>query len=186
MVFNTSVRPDPAPDDPVLGGRFDARHHGVAYLYAAHAEEGALAEALVRDLGYTATGARPLPPARVRGRVSSALTCAREVRLVVVHGAGAQQIGQDDWLTRCDETNYPVCRRWAEAIRGWRPDVDGLTWRSKRDREQRVRVLWGPTATAAHGCGFIEPSGPPPEPIDAGAGLLRLKDFLTAWRLYLE
>lgn len=100
--------------------------------------------------------------------------------------AGAPQIGQDDWLTRCDEDGYPCCREWASAIRRWAPDAEGLTWLSKRDPGQRVVMLRGDPAGAVAGCGLVVGTADPFEPLERGAGRIRLDAFLTRWRLYLE
>lgn len=114
----------------------------------------------------------------------------RDVELVEVQGAAAEQLGQDDWLTRCDEDAYPLTRRWAAAVRAWLPPPrrDGLGWPSKRDPRQRVMVLWGEPAHAATGCGLLEPgdAGAPGEALDGGFGLVRLSAFVAPWRLYLE
>ena len=107
----------------------------------------------------------------------------RDLNLVVVCGAGAQQLGQDDWLTHCDEIDYPICRTWAAAIHAWEPEADGLIWRSKRDPGERVAVLWSDPELPAP----IEPTKPPSsEPLLHGPAALRLKSFLVRWRLYIE
>ncbi|HXN62592.1 MAG TPA: RES family NAD+ phosphorylase [Acidimicrobiales bacterium] len=188
--FNLTPRPPPPPGDPVEGGRFDSIDGSYAYLYAALTEEGAFCESFVRDLDYARAGPRPLPWARVSGKVVSTVRTCRDVELVEIQGAAAEQLGQDDWLTRCDEDAYPLTRRWATAVRAWLPPThrDGLGWQSKRDPEQRVMVLWGEPAGAPTGCQVLEPDDgvAQSEALDGGFGLVRLSAFLTPWRLYLE
>jgi hypothetical protein len=188
VAFNPTLRPAQPPGGPVLGGRFDTLDGSYAYLYAADSEEGAFADVFARDLNYTIAGPRPLPRARIAGKEVSVISAQRDIRLVVVHGAGAQQLGQDDWLTRCDEDGYPVCREWAAAIRTWVPEANGLTWRSKRDPDRHVYVLWGdpdPMATS-NGCGLVEATPISKVPLEHGAARVRLDRFLIDWRLYIE
>ena len=186
--FNPTVRRPTGPEDPVEGGRFDSDDGSYAYLYAAFTEEGAFAESFARDLDYTLPGPRPLPRARVAGMVVSAVFVQRDLQVVETQAAAAQQLGQDDWLTTCDEGGYPLTRRWARAIRRWAPGSDGLEWRSKRDPTQRVLVLWGDPARAADGCGLLAPEDVLADttPLDEGIGRVRLAGFLARWRLYLE
>ncbi len=186
--FNPTVRRPAGPEDPVEGGRFDSDDGSYAYLYAAFTEEGAFAEKFARDLDYTMSGPRPLPRARFAGMVVSAVFVQRDLQVVETQAAAAQQLGQDDWLTMCDEGGYPLTRRWARAIRRWAPGSDGLEWRSKRDPDQRVLVLWGDLARAADGCGLLacEDVLADTTPLDEGIGRVRLAGFLVRWRLYLE
>jgi hypothetical protein len=186
--FNPTARRPAGPEDPVNGGRFDSDDGSYAYLYAAFGEEGSFAECFARDLDYTVAGPRPLPRSRVAGMVVSAVFVQRELEVVETQGAAAQQLGQDDWLTACDESDYPLTRRWARAIRSWAPRADGLEWRSKRDPSQRVLVLWCDPARAADGCGLLAPEDGLADttPLDEGIGRVRLAGFLARWRLYLE
>lgn len=184
--FNPAARPAPPLGAPVSGGRFDSVDGSYAYLYGAITEDGAFAEAFARDLDVTAAGPRPLPRTRIAGKGISQLVFARDARLVVVCGAGAHQIGHDDWLTRCDESDYPTCREWAACMRGWVPDADGLTWQSKRDPNERVFVLWGDPASARAGCGFVGVAPGSEEPLDVSPARMRLDEFLRRWRLYIE
>ncbi len=186
--FNPTVRRAAGPEDVVEGGRFDSDDGSYAYLYAAFTEEGAFAESFARDLDYTLAGPRPLPRARVAGMVVSTIFVVRDLELVETQAAAAQQLGQDDWLTTSDEGAYPLTRRWARAIRGWVPSSDGLEWRSKRDPNQRVLVLWGDPARAANGCGLLAPEDDLADTtaLDEGIGRVRLAGFLARWRLYLE
>ena len=180
--FNATVRD---PESPVVeGGRFDTVTGAYAYLYAARQEGGAFAEAFAQDLDYAVAGPRPLPRSRVAQRAISVVAIPR-VRLVSLDGAGAEQLGQDGWLTSCDASGYGLCREWAEAIRVWAPAADGLLWHSRRDPRQEVFMLWGEPLQARSGCGLIEREIRS-EDLTRGAAALRLKAFLVQWRLYIE
>lgn len=179
--FNPTPRP---PIVPVVGGRFDSLDGGYAYLYAADRERGALAEAFARNLAYTDSGPWPLPKRLFEGKAISWVKCRRSLRLVKVYADGAQQLGQDDWLTTCDEDGYPLCREWAEAIRRWVPDADGLSWRSKRDPDESVHMLW---------CNPLDRLGATllerqfgPEAILGGRTEVRVQKFLSEWRLFIS
>lgn len=189
QAFNPTPRPPPSAGDPVEGGRFDSIDGSYTSLYAALTEEGAFCESFVRDLDYTRAGPRPLTWARVSDKVLSTVRTRHDVELVEIQGAAAEQLGQDDWLTRCDEDAYPLTRRWAGAVRAWLPAPfpAGLGWQSKRDPLQRVMVLWGEPAGATTGCQVLEPDGiAGGEALDGGFGLVKLSAFLVPWRLYLE
>lgn len=185
IAFNPTPRPAPRHGEPVRGGRFDSTDGSYVYLYAGLSHKGAFAESFGRDLDYTKPGPRPLPRFRWEGRAVTVCATTRHLQLVCIQAGGAQQLGQDDWLTRCDEDRYPRCRQWAAAIQKWAPDADGLTWRSKRDPNEQVVVLWGDPATAATGCGLVKATQAT-YPLGHGLGKDLLEEFLTDWRLYLE
>jgi hypothetical protein len=173
---------------PIDGGRFDSLDGTYAYWYGALSEVGAFAESFARQLDYTKDGDRPLPFAVVAGRSISVVRAARQLHLVVAYGAGAEQLGQDIWLTTADEADYPMTRLWASAVRVWEPSADGMVWKSRRDPGEDVIVLWGDLATAATGCGLVsfDPAVDPSEPLASGPARLRLDDWLVHWRLYVE
>ena len=186
--FNPTARPAPAPGEPVLGGRFDSIDGSYAYWYAGRTEPGAFAESFARHLDYTKAGPRPLPYRVVADRAVTEVRTVRDLSLVVAHGAGAEQLGQDIWLTTSDEDDYPLTRQWATAIRRWVPVADGLVWKSRRDPAEEVLVLWGDPPKAKAGCGLVA-LGPGPvttEPLASGPASLRLKGWLKPWRLYIE
>ena len=185
--FDPTPRP-PAPRRPGRRWPLDSIDGSYAYLYAALSEEGAC-ESFVRDLDYARAGPRPLPWARVSGKVVSTVRTRRDVKLVEIQGAAAEQLGQDDWLTRCDEDAYPrsgVGRRRCGP--GSRPRTLRPGLAVRRDPQQRVMVLWGEPAGAPTGCQVLEPEdgGAHREALDGGFGLVRLSAFLAPWRLYLE
>ncbi len=186
--FNPTARPAPAPGEPVLGGRFDSVDGSYAYWYAGRSEPAVFAESFARHLDYTQAGPRPLSYLEVAGQAVSDVRTARELNLVVAYGAGAEQLGQDIWLTTADEDDYPLTRQWATAVRLWVPESDGLVWKSRRDPAEEVLVLWGDPRTAKAGCGLVA-LGPGPvttEPLASGPAWLRLKGWLEHWRLYID
>ena len=138
----TQRNPTPAPAVPG-GGRFDSLDGSYSYSYFGQQAEGALAEAVFRDLPLDGRP-RIIPAAAWRPLLISTLETTRELRLTRCHGAALSGLGQDSWLTRCDPENYVRTRRWAAAIRGWQPRVDGLSYRCRNDEDQLALVLFGP------------------------------------------
>lgn len=185
IAFNPTPRAAPRHGEPVRGGRFDSPDGAYAYLYAGLSYKAAFAESFGRDLDYTRPGPRPLPRFRWEAKALTICVATKHLQLVSVQGPGAQQLGQDDWLTRCDEDGYPRCRQWASSIRTWVPDADGLIWRSKRDPDEHVVVLWGDPGSAATGCGLVTVTEAP-HTLACGLGKELLEAFLTNWGLYLE
>jgi RES domain len=170
----------------VAGGRFDSADGSYCYTYLARSARGAPAEAFARHLDYTKVGPRPLPQARVAGKKISSVVVQRDLHVVVAYGAGAEQLGQDIWLTTCDEGDYPLTREWAAAVRRWEPGADGLIWKSRRDPTEEVFVLWGDPSTAGRGCGLLEVDPATSEPLASGPARVMLELWLVQWRLYLE
>lgn|GEM_PF-5877940 len=166
------------------GGRFDSTDGSYAYWYAGGSEQGAFGESFARQLDYVKFGPRPLPYKVVANRAVSEVGTARDLVLVECYGAGAEQIGQDIWLTTSGESDYPLTRQWAGAVRRWAPGTDGLVWKSRRDPGEDVFVLWGGPRTAKTGCGLLVPGTT--EPLESGPARLRLDNWLVRWRLYIE
>lgn len=185
--FNPIPRPATAAGTVVEGGRFDSLDGSYAYLYAAGSVEGAFAESFARNLDYTRSGPRPLPFSRIAKKIVSEITVSRDVNLVKCFADGAEQIGQDTWLTTCDEGDYPVTREWAASVRRWWAGADGLAWKSRREPAVDVMVLWCDTAAAAYGCGIVAvDSGAQALKLAHGPGRYALEQWLAKWRLYIE
>ena len=134
--------PTPSPTIPG-GGRFDSLDGSYSYSYFGRSEEGALAEAVFRDLPLDGR-ARIIPAAAWRPLMISGLETTRDLQLTCCHGAALSSLGQDSWLTRCDPEHYVRTRRWAAAIRSWQPKVGGLSYRCRNDEDQLALVLFGP------------------------------------------
>lgn len=73
----------------------------------------------------------------------SRLRLDAELVLVDLRGAvGLGRVGQDAWLSACDEVDDPITQRWATALRQWAPGAAGLVWMSKRDNLHEAAVLF--------------------------------------------
>lgn len=127
------------------GGRFDAdlalaSQYG--YWYAATSELAAFAETFLRSATSPHLTPRLLPRSLISDRSISELRCERDLHLVQLHGGAEQQIGQDNWLTTCDESGYSLTRQWADSLYRWAPNADGLIWRSRRFDDEFAVMLW--------------------------------------------
>ncbi len=117
------------------GGRFDSTEDDrYPFLYAGESIGVAIAETLLRDLPPDDLGVLQLPSAKVRGRRISAIATTADLKLVSLCSArelGA--VGQDTWLTTCDQRSYAQSRHWAHWIRSHAPEAAGYRWMSRRE-----------------------------------------------------
>ena len=132
--------------DPVahgLEGRFDCQMGEYGCLYLGETRRSTIAEAFLRGPVVANPSARFMGLSRASGRVLSRVELTTDVRLVDLRGAaGLGRLGQDAWLTACDEADYPTTQEWATAIRRWAPDAGGLLWMPKRDNLHAALVLF--------------------------------------------
>jgi RES domain len=141
-------RTDPATYG--LEGRFDCQAGEYGYLYAGETKKSTIAEAFLRGPVVVDPTARFLRRAKLADRVLSRIRLENELLLVDLRGAaGLGRIGQDAWLSACDEDDYPLTQEWATAIRRWAPDAAGLVWMSKRDNVHEAVVLFSDRIAAA-------------------------------------
>jgi hypothetical protein len=127
-------------------GRFDCQAGEYSYLYLGSTKSSTIAEAYLRGPAVADPAARFLRGAKLRGRVLSRIELTVDLDLVDLRGArGLARIGQDAWLTACDEPEYPVTQEWATALRRWAPppSAAGLLWMSKRDNLHHAAMLFG-------------------------------------------
>ena len=184
----TGFNPTVARSD-LRGGRFDATPGDeYAFLYAAEDDATAVSEVLLRDLPVDERGARLLLRARLSGLRISWLRTTLDMALVSLRsGRDLAAVGQDTWLTSAPAAEYAMTRRWSSAIREWAPRASGLTWRSQREPEGFVYVLFDDRCP--DGC-FEEvmdrlPVPPGDQNLDAGAARLYVEEILTAYRVAL-
>lgn len=169
--------------DPAIHGeegRFDCQVGEYGYLYLGETKKSAIAEAFLRGPVVKDPGARFMRRARIAGRVLSRIKLTAELPLVDLCGAaGLGRVGQDAWLSACDEPEYPITQRWASAIRRWAPDAAGLMWMSKRDNIHRAVVMFAdrlsPTAIA----------GRPVRALDDPLGLTMMSKLLSEFNVIL-
>jgi hypothetical protein len=184
----TEFNPTVARSD-LQGGRFDASPNDeYPFLYAAEDDATAVSEALLRDLPIDERGARLLPRVALAGRRIGWLRPTADLALVNLRsGEDLGAIGQDTWLIAAPAADYPMTRRWAEAIRQWAPWAMGLTWRSHREPDGFAYVFFGDRCP--EDC-FEEARDSLPVPagdqsLDVGSGRLYVEDLLARYRVAL-
>lgn len=131
-------------------GRFDCQAGEYGYISAAATKGATLAEAFLRGPVIANPAARFLRRAKLDGRVLSRLELTSDLSVVDLRGApGLGRVGQDAWLTSCDEVDYPLTQEWATGIRRWAPGTAGILWMSKRDNVHEAIVLFDDAAPKA-------------------------------------
>lgn len=143
---NTGAR-DKRADPATYGaeGRFDCQGGEYGYLYLGATKASTIAEAFLRGPVVSNPAARFLRGAKLSGRVLSRIELAVDLPVVDLCGAaGLGRIGQDAWLTACDEPDYPLTQEWAASLRRWSSAtrIAGLVWMSKRDNIHEAGVLF--------------------------------------------
>jgi hypothetical protein len=134
--------------DPITNGadgRFDCQAGEYGYLYASETKPSTIAEAFLRGPVVADPAARFLRRAKLTGQVLSRIELTVDLAVIDMCGAvGLARIGQDAWLTACDEPDYPLTQQWATAVRRWAPppSIAGLVWMSKRDNVHNALVLF--------------------------------------------
>lgn len=124
-------------------GRFDCQAGEFGYLYLGETKKSAIAEAFLRGPVVKDPAARFMRRARADARMLSRVEFTTDLPLVDLRGAaGLGRIGQDAWLSACDEPDYTITQTWATAIRRWAPDAAGLVWMSKRDNIHLATILF--------------------------------------------
>jgi hypothetical protein len=114
----------------------------VPTMFAARDDDTALAESVFHDV--PVRGLRQLPQAALDGRVLSRLACARDLRLLALHGYGLQRLGVTHGeLIECGPAEYPWTARWGEALHAAAPDADGLVWMARRFTGRSSIMLFG-------------------------------------------
>ncbi|MCI2416177.1 RES family NAD+ phosphorylase [Saccharopolyspora sp. K220] len=128
------------------GSRFDGTEADpFASYYAGLESTTALAETLLRNLGFGVDGQRLIRRAQIAGRRLSTVRTTRELNLVSLRTApDLAAVGQDSWLIDSEGKDaYPKTQKWAAWIRSQADWAAGLIWPSKRDTGKLALVLFG-------------------------------------------
>ncbi|MEV0701497.1 RES family NAD+ phosphorylase [Saccharopolyspora sp. NPDC050389] len=136
----------PAQAGNAPGGRFDGTTTDpFPSYYAGLHVTTALAEVLLRNIGFGGNGQRLIRRTQIAERRLSAVRTARELTLVsLLTGPDLAAVAQDSWLVDADGKDaYAQTRDWAAWIRAQAEWADGLIWPSKRDTGNPAVVLFG-------------------------------------------
>jgi hypothetical protein len=111
----------------------------VPILYAAEAEDAAIAETLLHDI--PAEGGL-LPHDQYATKVLVRLKVTRRLRVGVLHGTGLRRLKVTaDELTSSPASSYDTTVRWAEAAHN--AGLDGLVWMSRQCNDAKAYVFFG-------------------------------------------
>ncbi|WP_157248213.1 RES family NAD+ phosphorylase [Nonomuraea typhae] len=173
---------DRLPRPGLAGGRFDGTAEDrYQHVYLAYEQSTALAEFLLRSVGFDGVGLRQLPHVTVTGKRLSLLETTREIALITLSSTPAlAAVAQDEWLIQAQPLDYPRTRRWAHWLRAIDEDAAGLEWISRRNLPHRCLVLFRDR------CG---PAPLTPTPLhvdlDSESGLTWLNVILRPYRAYV-
>lgn len=139
----------------------------IAILYAAEAEDAAIAETVFHDLPVGGDAGRPVvPESRLAAYGVVRLRARRDLVLVELHGFGLRRLGlRAENLTDTGPEEYPKTVKWAAALHRAVPEADGLVWMSRQFNAEEALVLFGDRIGDAQ----LDELAPP-LPLSAGPG----------------
>jgi hypothetical protein len=111
--------------------RFDSPSGAFGVLYVAMELSGAVAETILRN-----PERQMFPQSQLTSRSATELRCARDLRMVQLHGAGLQQVGTDNSVSTGP---YQSSGLWADALWHHPEAPDGIEYRSRHDPD---RLCW--------------------------------------------
>lgn len=174
-VFNHAFLSNAFNPGKGAGGRFhfftNAAGAVVPALYGSDQEDGALSETVFHDVPVRGPG-RVVVESRLHRLSMARLVPNRDLRLVQLLGYGLKRLEiRAEELTSTEAAEYLNTVRWARALHGALPEVDGLVWMSRQFNAARALVLFG-DRVAAHELQIFGP----PVPLFIGPGRLKVDD----------
>lgn len=142
-------------------------------LYAGTTLDCALLETVFHDVPYK-PGFKPLPLSVLDGRMHSAVSVKRDLRLIDLGTIALHKLGiKRSQLIDTTKTHYPRTRRWAEALYEQFPTAQGLRWTSRQDDHAFALVLFGTRVKT----GDLAPDPDPMPLIEGGEAILPVLDL---------
>ena len=138
-------------------------------LYAAGAEEVALAETVFRNV----VGGSRLLAVHVSQNSLTKLKLRADLHVADLRGHGLKVLGlrNRSELLDCDDSQYDRTARWAEAIHDSDPEIQGMIWISRQFDLATALLAFGDRVVRDT---FTVEEGP--MPLDSGEGFLRVCD----------
>lgn len=140
-----SCEPKYFSSNPFLGGRFDSLRSASGHVYCAATDCAAIYETVLRDRPFDVDGSpRVIERSRVALLSIATVEVARDLKLVRLFDLeDLAAVGQEDeWLLTCGSDHYAATRSWAETIRTWVPDADGIAWKPRFGRPATAIVVY--------------------------------------------
>jgi len=174
-VFNPGIRGN-ALFSPIK----DAAGALIPTLYAGDSFECAAMETVFHDVPYVA-GVKTYDKAKLTGQTYSQLQAAHDLFLADLSSKALRKLGvRRDQLIDTEKDQYPMTRRWAEAIHAQEPDIQGLCWTSRQDDSAKAVVLFGDRIPAGVLTPVSTPLGVAADAACYGA-LLALAEHIGVW-----
>lgn len=112
-------------------------------LYAGDAFECAAMETVFHDVPHLA-GFKSYDKAKLAGQLYTQLKAGHDLVLADLGSKALRKLGiRRDQLIDTEKDQYPMTRKWAEAIHAQEPDIQGLCWTSRQDDSAKAVVLFG-------------------------------------------
>lgn len=121
----------------------DDQGRAIPTLYGGTTVECALMETVFHDVPHTA-GFKSFDKGKLTGQVHSAVQVSQPLHLVDLSSVPLRKLGVTrKQLINTEKDQHPATRKWAEAIHGQYPEVQGLSWVLRQDDSARAVVLFG-------------------------------------------
>lgn len=112
-------------------------------LYGGSTFECALMETVFHDVPYAA-GLKTFDKTRLDQQVHSQLTCGASLVLADFRSKALRKLGVPrNRIIDTENDQYPVTRKWAEAIHHQHPGVQGICWTSRQDDSALALIVFG-------------------------------------------
>lgn len=136
--FNPSIRGN-ARFSPIQ----DRQGKPIPTLYAGTTSACALMETVFHDVPHT-PGFKAYDKNKLLGQVHSTVQVKRDLQVVDLASVPLRKLGVTRrQLIDTEKDQYPITRKWAEAIHHQWPQTQGLSWISRQDDSARAYVLFG-------------------------------------------
>jgi len=121
----------------------DANGVPVPTIYAATTFAAAAMETVFHDVPFE-PGFKHFDKNKLEGQVHSTVTVKVDLVLADLGTIALRKLGvKRTQLIETDKDQYPLSRKWAEAIHAQHADIQGLSWVSRQDDSARAVVLFG-------------------------------------------
>lgn len=121
----------------------NAENDPIPTLYAANTFEAAAMESIFHDVSY-APGFKQYDKRKLKGQVHSSVRVTQDLKLADLTSKPLRKLGVErKQLIDTEKNQYPMTRKWAEAVHAQHPDIQGLYWTFRQDDSARAVMLFG-------------------------------------------
>lgn len=121
----------------------DALGEPIPILYGGSTFECAAMETVFHDVPF-ALGLKTLDKTKLAGQVHSQVKPNVDLVLADFRSKALRKLGvARSQIIDTEKDQYPITRRWAEAIHKQCPDVQGICWTSRQDDSAQALIVFG-------------------------------------------